>query len=243
MRSVDGFIFNSQTTQISVQNQLPAGAANLTNSIVAYPGADQFKPDMTTEEVTARALDPGPLRVMFLGNLIPRKGLHVLLQAISFLPPGTCKLVVVGNPEFQPTYTRYVMLQAAQLNLGSSVIFMDYLDGTDLSAQFRRNQVLAVPSSYEGYGIAYLEGMSFGLPCLATTSGAAGEIITSGRDGYLVPPEDPVALAEAIASLAGNRQTFLKMSLSALHRSQSQPTWEFTCQRIRRFLQHLTQSK
>jgi glycosyltransferase involved in cell wall biosynthesis len=96
--------------------------------------------------------------------------------------------------------------------------------------------VLAVPSSYEGFGIAYLEGMSFGLPAIGTTAGAASEIITDGVDGYLVRPEDPETLAARLSVLARDRALLERLSLNALERYRRQPKWEETAARIRAFL-------
>jgi glycosyltransferase involved in cell wall biosynthesis len=236
LSSMDGFIFNSMTTRAAVEAQTLNANTSLKNSIIAYPGGDRLNPEIAIEEIRGRAADTGPLRLIFLGNLIPRKGLHTLLQALSYLEPGACKLTVIGSPAFNPNYARYVMLQAAQLNLVTSVLFVNYLEDAELVLQLRRSHVLVVPSTYEGYGMAYLEGMGFGLPAIATTSGAASEIITTGRNGFLVPPNDATALAEVIASLADDRQSLLKMSLSALRRYQTQPSWSATAQKIRKFL-------
>jgi glycosyltransferase involved in cell wall biosynthesis len=93
-----------------------------------------------------------------------------------------------------------------------------------------------VPSSYEGFGIAYLEGMAFGLPAIATTAGAAGEIVTHGKDGYLISPGDSHALAEHLLQLAMDRQLLLAMSLAARERFLAHPTWEQSGETIREFL-------
>jgi glycosyltransferase involved in cell wall biosynthesis len=110
------------------------------------------------------------------------------------------------------------------------------LDNEALAAQMRASHVLVVPSTYEGFGIAYLEGMGFGLPAIATSAGAANEIITSGLDGYLVPPEEPDSLASCLAELTSDRQRLIAMSLAARRRYLSHPTWEQSGQHIREFL-------
>ena len=79
-----------------------------------------------------------------------------------------------------------------------------------------------MPSSYEGFGIVYLEGMQFGLPAIAGTAGAAKEIITHGHNGFLVPPGNPEALAHHIELLIRDRELLLKMSLAA-HQSRRGP--------------------
>ena len=61
-----------------------------------------------------------------------------------------------------------------------------------------QHQVLAVPSLYEAFGIAYLEAMGFGLPVIASSAGGAHELITQGEHGFLVAPGDAATLAQHI---------------------------------------------
>lgn len=232
LNSLDGFVCNSQTTRREVQ----ALAGVERPCAVAYPAGDRLSPAATPEEIAHRAGQPGALRLLFLGNVIPRKGLHFLLQALSRLPPESWELAVVGSLEFEPKYARLVLRQANQLGLSTRITFHGALDEGDLVEQFRSNQLLVVPSSYEGFGIAYLEGMGFGLPAIASTGGAAGEIITHGVDGYLIQPGDVQALSECIRRLAEDRALLARLSLAARQRFLNHPTWEQTGQRIREFL-------
>ncbi|HSQ38585.1 MAG TPA: glycosyltransferase family 4 protein, partial [Anaerolineales bacterium] len=91
-------------------------------------------------------------------------------------------------------------------------------------------------SSYEGFGIVYLEGMGFGLPAIGTTAGAAGEIIRDSETGYLIAPNDSAALASRLAGLSADRGLLTRLSLNALQRYRIQPTWEQTAKNIRGFL-------
>jgi glycosyltransferase involved in cell wall biosynthesis len=109
-----------------------------------------------------------------------------------------------------------------------------------LAEKFRSAQVLVVPSSYEGFGIVYLEGMGFGLPAIGTTAGAACEIITDSQTGYLVPPDDPAVLAARLLTLAGDRDKLTQMSLNALEHYRRQPAWDKTAHSIRQFLLKFT---
>ena len=97
---------------------------------------------------------------------------------------------MVGSLEIDLPYVRQVRRQIAAAGSGRPGGFTGALDQEELASCLANSQVLAVPSSYEGFGIVYLEGMAFGLPALATTAGGAVEIITSGQDGFLVPPGD-----------------------------------------------------
>ena len=108
-----------------------------------------------------RAPPSGPLRVLFVGNLIPRKGLLVLIAALGRLPRGTWRLTVVGSPVVDPGYAARVRRAVRDLGLQDSVRMRGQMDDAGLAAELRVHHVLAVPSLYEGFGIVYLEAMGF----------------------------------------------------------------------------------
>ena len=217
LNSVDGFIFNSNTTCDAVQ----ALIGEQKPSIVANPPTDRFGSRLNENQIRSRANEADPLRLLFLGNVIPLKGLHVLLEALRH-PAFDFRLDVVGSLTVDPTYARKMQEKAKTYGLSSKVFFHGILDGEALIERFEYAQVMVMPSSYEGFGIAYLEGMGFGLPAIATTSGAASEFITDGENGYLIPPENSSVLAERLATLANDRELLSRMSINALQRYQGQ---------------------
>ncbi len=230
LNSVDGFIFNSGTTRQVVE----ALAGDTRPAMVAYPPTDRFGTALPEADVRQRAAG-ATLRILFLGNLIPRKGLHTLLLALATLE-FPFRLEVVGSLESDPVYTRIVQKTVLQHGLADRVRFHGALEQAQLADVLRGCHMLALPSSYEGFGIAYLEGMGFGLPAIATTSGAAAEIISDGQDGFLVPAGDAALLGERISRLAGDRALLVRMALNALERYRRQPAWVETAARIRDFL-------
>lgn len=232
---VNAFIFNSRATQESVA----ALGAQGKPAVVAYPGANRFAVNLTEEGLAGRAREPGPLRVLFLGNVIPRKGLHTLLEALALLPRDSWRLTVVGSLEVEAAYVRHIKTRIAEAGWGGQITFTGPLEEKSLASRLARSQVLAVPSFYEGFGIVYLEGMAFGLPALATTAGGAQEIITSGRDGFLAPPGDAQTLAGQLRMFIENRDLLLTMSLAARERFAAHPTWEDAGAAVHGFLKNL----
>lgn len=232
LRSVDGFIFNSQTSRQVVHSLVGAQRPG----VVAYPAGDRFGPPVTEAFIRQRSQSDGPLRLLFVGNLIPRKGLHILLEAVSRLPPETWQLAVVGRPDIDQTYTRRIKRLIASAGLEKQVTLRGPMEREALAEAFQQAHLLAVPSSYEGFGIVYLEGMGFGLPAIAGAAGAAREIITHDKIGFLVPPDDAGQLARCIAGLAANRTRLTAMGLAARQRFAQHPTWRESGAQIRRFL-------
>lgn len=235
LSTVDGFIFNSADTRRKVEGMLAGAGLRMPPCHVAYPGGNRLCPPACDEEIRQRSAER-PLRVLFAGNVIPRKGLHVLLDALAAVPAQSWKLTIVGNYHIDPPYTRSICQQIKRKGLSDDVRFTGVLNDTGLSGCMRDSHVLAMPSFYEGFGIVYLEGMGFGLPAIGTSSGAANEIITHGRDGFLVRPGDAAALAGYLSALALDRPRLARMSLAARETYLSRPTWEESMKSIRSFL-------
>jgi glycosyltransferase involved in cell wall biosynthesis len=239
LRSVDGFIFNSQTTKNVVDGLVDHGKPGM----VAHPPTDRFGVAISEEEIKTRATQ-SPLRILFLGNIMERKGLHTLIKAISDPPSGTSqqsafRLDIVGSLTSEPEYAQQMHAHIAKNNLSSFVFFHGVLDSEALKQRIQQAHVLIVPSSYEGFGIVYLEGMGFGLPAIGTTAGAAGEIIEHGTTGYLIEPNDHHTLAQYITSLSQDRGLLTRLSINAHKRYIEQPSWNDTAGRIRAFLQEM----
>jgi len=231
LQSVDGFIFNSQTTK-GVVNSL---IENDKPSIIAYPPTDRFGKEIISEEEIRERVKSDELRILFLGNVIYRKGLHTLLKAVADIK-SKVRVDVVGGLDVEPKYTEEMQRYVSAHGLQKKVKFHGPLDNEPLIQMYRQAHVMVVPSSYEGFGIVYLEGMGFGLPAIGTMAGAASEIISHSEDGYVIQPGDSESLSSLINEFASDRKLFLKLSLNALKRYNSQPRWIETAKSIRDFL-------
>jgi glycosyltransferase involved in cell wall biosynthesis len=162
-----------------------------------------------------------------------------LLKSLKGSPANQFIINVVGDTEKDPSYFESVCRQIERYGLTGVVRFRGILSDSDLAGCMKTSHLLVIPSFYEGFGIAYLEGMGFGLPAIGTDRGGSGEIIRHGMDGFLVSPGDYAALAEYLTLLAKDRELLLEMSLAALDRYQTQPTWENSMENIRNFLKGL----
>jgi glycosyltransferase involved in cell wall biosynthesis len=232
LTSVDGFIFNSRATRATVENLVGIPQPG----VIAYPCGDRLPNHITESEIIDRARSPGPLRVLFLGNLIRRKALHVLLTALAELPENSFFLTVIGDLSMDKTYVNTIREQIRENNLTQKVVLLGAVTDSELASRLKENHVLVVPSYYEGFGIAYLEGMGFGLPAIGTTAGAANEVITHGRDGFLIPAGESSLLSQHLLEINNERDRLESMSLNAYRRFNSHPTWQTTCESICNFL-------
>jgi len=239
LETIDGFVFNSETTRESVEAILQ----KIAWSIVATPGGDRLPALLTRSQIEERAREPGERKLLFVGNLIERKGLHVLLDALAELKDEAFRLDIVGRDDLDPDYAREMQAKCAQLGLTSKVQFSGALDGEALAERYRRSHALVVPSLYEGFGIVFLEAMGFGLPVIAGGGGASDEIVRHETTGLLVQPHDIFGLAIQLRRLIEDQQLLARLSTAALETFATHPTWQQSMTAIESFLIEVASKK
>lgn len=232
LNSVNGFIFNSQFTKNSVNNFIP----NLKNSIIAYPGKDRLKCNITQETISLKSKDK-KLKIVFVANLHPGKGLHILLKALTKIDTTLWQLTVIGNIYFDPRYTKKVLKMISKLGLQNNVNILGLLDIESLKNEIISHHLLAVPSYYESFGLVYAEAMGAGLPVIASKAGGANEIIMDTKNGFLISPGDVNRIKSCIVQLIENRSLLMQMSLSSLAQYENLASWEETMEKAHHFLQ------
>ncbi len=137
-------------------------------------------------------------RITALGNHFHVKGIDVLLQAIPALlreAGETFEVVLAGDGPLRSEYEK----QARGMGIARIVSFMGGVRHQDVPKLLARTSVLCMPSRSEGLGIAALEAMACGVPVVASSVGGLTEVVDQGTRGFLVEPESPRALAEALA--------------------------------------------
>jgi glycosyltransferase involved in cell wall biosynthesis len=230
LRTLDGVIAVCRRTLDDVR----ALAGGALPAVVAHPGRDHVDPGVGADLIAARAADAGPLRLLHAAAVRPHKGLHRLLDAMAAAATAGAAggardvtLDVVGELA-DPAYAAAIRRQVARLGLASRVRLHGTLRGPALAAVFRRCHALALPSDREAYSLSCLEALGFGLPVLATSEGGLGEMLTDGRDGFLLAPGDTAGWSSAIARLSGDRARLAAMGRAALARYLAHGTWRDT---------------
>ena len=122
----------------------------------AYPGRDHLPPTLTPQQIEARTQQSGPLRLLFVGNLTPVKGLHTLLQALGYVPSDLWCLTV-GSLTMDLDYVHSIRQQIDASGWHDRVRLLGACPNAEVATHLMQHQVLAVPSLYEAFGIAYLE--------------------------------------------------------------------------------------
>jgi phosphatidyl-myo-inositol dimannoside synthase len=149
-----------------------------------------------------RDAELGPHVVLVVARLSPDeryKGHDELLEAWPSVRAQIpdAQLVFAGEGDDAPR----LQAKAASLQIDNSVRFTGFVADHVLASLYRRAAVFAMPSRDEGFGLVYLEAMSYDLPCIGSTHDAAGETIEDGASGFLVPQDDLRLLADRIVRL------------------------------------------
>jgi len=232
LNSVDGFVFNSRTTQRKVFQWIPAEKP----FVVAPPCSDRFRNCITSAQIKSRALGSGPLRLLFVGQVVERKGLLPLIAALASVPRDQWNLDVVGNMTISPDYLRRVRQAIDAHGLASNVRFSGLLSTEALVGRFAGSHLLCMPFAYEGFGIVTLEALHFGLPVLGSTAGATPELIRDGDNGLLFDRNDLYAVAMAVQGLYANRTRLFCLSGSAFESAGNHPMWRESMHWVEEFL-------
>lgn len=153
-----------------------------------------FSPDLIGATPVARGERPV---LLAMGRLHPNKAFDVAIRALARLPDAELRIAGEGSE-------RAVLDSLARREgVADRVRFLGWRD--DQAALLAGCDVFLCPSRHEPLGNVVLEAWSAARPVVAAAAEGPGELITHGRDGLLVPPEDPAALAEAVATLIEDR--------------------------------------
>ncbi len=167
-------------------------------------------PTPSKSQLKTRSLH-SPIRLLTIARFSPQKDHLTLLQALNlFKPKLKFHLTLVGQGPTLPTLLKV----ARQLSLSPYLKFIDHLPS--LTHLYQTHDLFILPSHYEGLPYTLLEAIAHQLPPIATNVPyGPNEIIHSGRNGFLVPPQSPNQLAQAILRLS--HPPIYRQILSHLH--------------------------
>ncbi|HEX3947316.1 MAG TPA: glycosyltransferase family 4 protein [Acidimicrobiales bacterium] len=172
---------------------------------------------------------PVPGRLMVTSSSdVPMKGLVPLLEAVAKLrTERPVELVVVGNPRPGGRVDRAI----ERLGLRGAVRCVSGISDEELARNYGEAEVAVVPSLYEGFSLPAIEAMACGVAVVATTGGALPEVVgNDGETGLLVPPDDPGALAAAIARLLDDPALRARLGAAGRQRVLHRFTWQVTAE-------------
>ena len=157
-----------------------------------------------------------------MGRILQFKGIHDLIEAL----PSEVSLDVVGK-----SYDDGYLSRLKEICKGKKVTFYDDLPDFKLIRKYKESLATVLPSLVDGGFTTAMESLACGTPVIGTKVGSLPEVVEDGISGFLVPPNDPMALREMVEYLVANPDVAVTMGKAGRQRVLEQFTWETVVER------------
>jgi len=158
--------------------------------------------------------------ILYVGSICVRKGVRYLIEAFKKLSHPKKRLVLVG-PNVNDGALNGLILTP-------DIVFTGVLKGKNLEQAYHAADVFCLPSIEEGLALVLGEALSFGLPIITTCNTGADDIITDGREGYILPIRDSISIWQKLQAFVDDPELFKKFQQNAFNRSKQLNGWEET---------------
>ena len=249
-QQADGFPdvrFEVEDRLVAEADRLIAEAPQDAGDLIRLYGADPsrivivpcgFDPEefWPLDKASARAaigLAPDQALILHVGRMVPRKGIDTVIRAFArFLEDheASTKLLIVGgesdepDPELTPEIGRLQRL-AVELKVDDRVVFVGRRGRNQLKYYYSAADLFVTTPWYEPFGITPLEAMACGTPVIAANVGGLKFSVRDGETGYLVPPDDPDALADRFRLLYSSPALLRVFGQQSIQRVNELFTW------------------
>lgn len=183
---------------------------------------------------------PGPLRIVSTGVFLPYRNYEAILHAQARLRDRhgiTSSLRIVGSTGPAPGYARSVADLAAELGVACEIL--GEVDEPTLAEVYRSSDVFVFVNVDQSWGLAVFEAMDFGLPVVVSRSVGATELLHPGADAEVVDPQDPGAIADALAALHRDPELYRRRSEAAFTATRGMVWGELYGEPMRRELRRV----
>ena len=187
---------------------------------VVYAGANWHGQDVDPDR-KGRTLQSGAeIHMLLTGTTYHGKGVDLAVETTELL-----------NREGNVRYHLHVCGLREPFPHGEYVHDHGFVDKAKLTELLQKCDLFVLPSRFDCFGIAFVEAMAYGLPCVGRNICAMPEIIDEGENGELITRDDPAELAEKIMSICGDKEKYARYSASAVQKAR-QFTWERTAEKM-----------
>jgi D-inositol-3-phosphate glycosyltransferase len=198
-QAVDAIVVPSDGEHSNLLNQYGAPSHKL-YVIPCGVNMERFKPMQKRHARAQLKIDPAASVILFVGRFAPVKGMDVLLKAMARLAPriASLKLIVVGGDGPHAQTTLAIKRQAEGLGIAPLLNMAGRVEHDQLPIYYNAADLLAVPSTYESFGLVTLESLACGSPVATTRVGGAAAIIKEGVNGTLLEDSGATAVARGL---------------------------------------------
>ena len=150
--------------------------------------------------------------LLYLGRIVPVKGLHILLESLCYVETPV-RLMIVG-PIGNFDYYRDISKQIEKENQKGKhhITYLGTIPDAEVKKLYQKATIFILPSFWEPFGVVLLEALACGTPVVSTLVGGIPEIVQNHENGILVPPNNPPKLAEAIQYLMDNKDVRTRLA-------------------------------
>ncbi|WP_148882919.1 glycosyltransferase family 4 protein [Thermococcus aciditolerans] len=231
------YITVSEFSKIRLVEEKKLRPANIT---VIYNGVDptKFSPKREKEakKYFPMLTDIEIPKVLYLSRFIEKKGISILLKAISSILKREDVHFVFAGPGKKPDFGKYKIPQ-------QNYTFLGYINHEDTPFLYALSDIFVLPSLYENFPISILEAMASETTVLATKVGGIPEMITSGKDGILIPPKNKDELIKAIVELIENDPLRRKLSKNARKTVIKKFSWKQTAKKTKEYYESILEMR
>ena len=205
VRGADSFIASSSGTR---ENQIFLGARP-ERIFISELCVDQTRfREFGTDSIDEKNRDE--TKLLFVGDLIPRKGLDLLLGALYRIKDIPFTLNIVGNGTEAEKADMIGLIH--DLGLDEKVRFSGFLSGDALLEAYREASVFVFPTREDCFGLVLLEAMAAGLPVISSRyAGASADLVKFNRNGFIIDPTDPVRFSKVLKKVLKNKEMRSRM--------------------------------
>jgi D-inositol-3-phosphate glycosyltransferase len=202
------------STLLEQKQMVELYGADPTKISIVPPGVDlnRFTSMSQTEARDKLGIPHHHKMILFVGRIQPLKGIDTLIRALALirnrepeLVTNVCVCIIGGDPRQDSDYEKSELARLkslqAELELGELVTFLGARDQDSLIYYYSAAEMVVMPSHYESFGMVVLEAMACGTPVIASDVGGLSFNIEDGYNGYLVPGQNPRAMADKIILL------------------------------------------
>jgi glycosyltransferase involved in cell wall biosynthesis len=227
----------------------PATAAALRDYGVAPPRITVVLPGTQRPRSGAasrRATGEGPVRLLCVASLTPRKGHLELVEALAALarrePSAAWRLRCVGSLERDPACVARLRARIDALELGDRVVLDGERDEAGVDRAYADADLFVLASYHEGYGMVLAEAVAHGLPLVSTTAGAIPQTVPAGA-GLLVAPGDVAALSRALEQAIAQPALRSALGAAACAAAAALPDWDDAAEQFDSVLRRLDRAR
>jgi len=207
----------------------PASAAAVRDYGVPADRIAIVPPGLDSAARLAEPQEDGPVRLLSVGTVTPRKGHVLLAEALAPLAALPWHLTIIGSLERDPETARQLRDSIAAAGLCARITLAGEAQPGSLGEAYAEADLFVLASYHEGYGMVFAEAMAHGLPILATTGGAIPDTVPDSAS-ILVPPGDRDALTTALGRLIRDGALRRRLGAGAAEAAAGLPGWDQTAE-------------